>query len=91
VAYEPVWAIGTGQTATAKLAQEALAFCRKCLEQIFGKRKSGLIPVLYGGSVNPDNVKEIASQKDVDGVLVGGASLDPETFSAIIHHCEGIR
>ncbi|MBF8263913.1 MAG: tpiA [Parachlamydiales bacterium] len=91
LAYEPVWAIGTGKTATAQAAQEAHAYCRKCLEQIFGKRKSGHISILYGGSVNPDKVKEIVKQKDIDGVLVGGASLDPDTLAAIIHQCEGKR
>lgn len=91
LAYEPAWAIGAGKTAAAQWIQEAHASCRTCLEKIFGKRKAVQIPVLYGGSVNPGNVKEILKEKDVDGVLVGGASLDPDAFSAIIHHCEGIR
>jgi len=91
VAYEPVWAIGTRQTATPKHAQEAHAYCRKILEVLFGKRKSSQIPIIYGGSVNPDNVADLVSQKDVDGALVGGASLDPEILSAIVHNCEGIR
>ncbi len=91
LAYEPVWAIGTGKTATAKLAQEAHAFCRSCLEGLWGKRKAAQVPIVYGGSVKPDHVKELVSQKDIDGVLVGGASLDPATFAQIIQNCEGIR
>lgn len=91
IAYEPVWAIGMRQSATPKHAQEAHAYCRKCLEALFGKRKANLVPIIYGGSVNPDNVKVLVSQKDVDGVLVGGASLDPDTLSSIVQNCEGIR
>ncbi|OGN65241.1 MAG: triose-phosphate isomerase [Chlamydiae bacterium RIFCSPHIGHO2_12_FULL_49_9] len=88
LAYEPVWAIGTGKTASAKMAGDAHAFCRACLAEIFGKKIAGSIPILYGGSVKPDNTKELISQEDIDGVLVGGASLDPESFSKIVHHCE---
>ena len=73
VAYEPVWAIGTGKTATPELAQEAHAFIKTLIDA----------PVLYGGSVKPDNAAELLSQPDVDGALVGGASLDPESFTAI--------
>jgi triosephosphate isomerase len=73
VAYEPVWAIGTGKTATPELAQEAHAFVKSLLD----------VPVLYGGSVKPDNAAELLSQADVDGALVGGASLDLESFLAI--------
>jgi triosephosphate isomerase (TIM) len=73
VAYEPVWAIGTGKTATPGMAQEAHAFIKGLLE----------VPVLYGGSVKPDNATELLSQPDVDGALVGGASLDVESFAAI--------
>ena len=73
VAYEPVWAIGTGKTATPELAQEAHAFVKSLLD----------VPVLYGGSVKPDNAAELAAQPDVDGALVGGASLDLESFAAI--------
>jgi triosephosphate isomerase (TIM) len=91
VAYEPVWAIGTGKSATPQIAEAAHAFCRHCLGDLFGKRAAGQISILYGGSVKGDNAKEIVSQKDVDGVLVGGASLDPDQFNAIISHCEGIR
>ena len=73
VAYEPVWAIGTGQTATPALVQAAHAFIKSLLDA----------PVLYGGSVKPENAAELLSQPDVDGALVGGASLDPESFAAI--------
>lgn len=84
LAYEPVWAIGTGQTATPKIAQEAHAFCRSILAELFGKRAAGSIPILYGGSVKPDNVKELTQEKDIDGVLVGGASLDPKRLADIV-------
>lgn len=83
LAYEPVWAIGTGKTATSKQAQEAHAFCRDCLAELFGKRKAATISILYGGSVKPENAAQLSAQKDIDGVLVGGASLDPETFAQI--------
>jgi triosephosphate isomerase (TIM) len=73
VAYEPVWAIGTGKTATPELAQDAHAFIKSLLDA----------PVLYGGSVKPENAAELLSQPDVDGALVGGASLDVDSFTAI--------
>ena len=73
LAYEPVWAIGTGKTATPEQAQEAHAFIRSLLD----------VPVLYGGSVKPDNAEELLAQPDIDGALVGGASLDVESFAAI--------
>ncbi len=73
VAYEPVWAIGTGKTATPEIAQEAHAFIKGLID----------VPVLYGGSVKPDNAAELLGQPDVDGALVGGASLDVESFAAI--------
>ncbi len=73
IAYEPVWAIGTGKTATPDLAQEAHAFVKSLFDR----------PVLYGGSVKPENASELLGQADVDGALVGGASLDPESFGAI--------
>jgi triosephosphate isomerase len=83
VAYEPVWAIGTGRTATPALAQEAHAFVRARLADRFGADASR-IRIQYGGSVKPDNAAELLAQPDIDGALVGGASLDPESFSAII-------
>jgi triosephosphate isomerase len=73
IAYEPVWAIGTGKTATPELAQDAHAFVKSILDR----------PVLYGGSVKPENAAELLAQSDVDGALVGGASLDPDSFAAI--------
>ena len=83
VAYEPVWAIGTGRTATPELAQEAHAYIRTRLADRFGARASR-IRLQYGGSVKPENCSELLAQPDIDGALVGGASLDPEAFSAII-------
>lgn len=91
LAYEPVWAIGTGRSATAKQAQEAHAFCRETLAEIFGKRKANQISILYGGSVKVENAQSLVSEKDIDGVLVGGASLDPETLAEIIQQCDGIQ
>ena len=83
LAYEPVWAIGTGKTATPAMAQESHRFCRAVLEKLFDKRKAAAVPILYGGSVKQDNISELIAQKDIDGVLVGGASLDPSHFAAI--------
>jgi len=87
VAYEPVWAIGTGRTATPELAQEAHAFIRTRLGDRFGL-DAGKIRIQYGGSVKPDNAVELLAQPDIDGALVGGASLDPQSFSAIIRSRE---
>lgn len=84
VAYEPVWAIGTGKTATREQAQEAHQFIRSLLETLFGKPFADTVRILYGGSVKPDNVRALMEMPDVDGALVGGASLDPETFSKLV-------
>jgi triosephosphate isomerase len=84
VAYEPVWAIGTGRTATPEIAQEAHAFVRERLGKRFGEAGER-IRIQYGGSVKPENVSALMSQPDIDGALVGGASLEPETFSKIVH------
>lgn len=83
IAYEPVWAIGTGRTATPEQAQEAHAFTRSVIREFFGDSVADQIRIQYGGSVKPDNTKELMGQEDVDGALVGGASLDPESFADI--------
>ena len=83
VAYEPVWAIGTGVTATPQDAASMHHAVRERLAQAFGREAADAVPVLYGGSVKPDNAAELMSQPGVDGVLVGGASLDPGGFAAI--------
>jgi triosephosphate isomerase len=87
VAYEPVWAIGTGHSATPKLAQKAHAHLRSILTELFGKKQAQAISIIYGGSVKPNGVSHLMAEKDIDGVLVGGASLDPETFAMIATNC----
>lgn len=84
VAYEPVWAIGTGLTATSGQAQEVHAFIRGLLKEIFGKTIAEATRIQYGGSMNPSNARELLSQPDVDGGLIGGASLDAGSFAEII-------
>ncbi len=84
VAYEPVWAIGTGRTATTEQAQEAHAFLRGRLEETCGSDAAKALRILYGGSLKPSNAHELIGQPDVDGGLIGGASLDVDSFSAII-------
>jgi triosephosphate isomerase (TIM) len=84
VAYEPVWAIGTGRNATAAQAGEAHAHIRKRLRQWFGGDPADRCRVLYGGSVKPDNIRELIAEPDVDGALVGGASLDVKSFADIV-------
>jgi triosephosphate isomerase len=83
IAYEPVWAIGTGKTASDAQAQEVHAFIRSLLAKLFGQAAAEAIRILYGGSVKPDNVKGLMSQADIDGALVGGASLKADTFAAV--------
>jgi triosephosphate isomerase (TIM) len=83
IAYEPIWAIGTGQVATPEIAQDACAFVRALVAH-FDKDASERVRVLYGGSVKPDNAPELMAQGDIDGFLVGGASLDAESFAAIV-------
>ncbi len=83
VAYEPVWAIGTGRTATAESAQEACAAIRTMLASTYGATSADALRIQYGGSVTPDNAAELASQPDIDGALVGGASLRADSFAAI--------
>jgi triosephosphate isomerase len=84
IAYEPVWAIGTGQNATPAQAQEAHAFLRRRLSQIFSEKTAQALPIQYGGSVKPDNAASLMGQADVDGALVGGASLKADQFLAIV-------
>jgi triosephosphate isomerase len=84
IAYEPVWAIGTGKTATTQQAQDAHAFIRGLLAKNFEEAVAKKVRIQYGGSVKPNNAKELMSQPDVDGALVGGASLEPRSFSDII-------
>jgi triosephosphate isomerase len=86
VAYEPVWAIGTGKTATPELAAEAHAVIRREATEIFGEDFAGKLRILYGGSVKPENVSSLMSQEEIDGALVGGASLDPKSFAAIVKY-----
>jgi triosephosphate isomerase len=84
IAYEPVWAIGTGKTATPDMAQEVHSFIRSWLSQKYSKEVSENLRILYGGSVKPDNTKELIKQVDIDGALVGGASLDSSSFTKIV-------
>ncbi|MCF8025081.1 MAG: triose-phosphate isomerase [Desulfobacteraceae bacterium] len=86
IAYEPVWAIGTGRTATAQQAQEVHARLRKFLDKRFGGDIASQTRIVYGGSVKPENIAELMALEDIDGALVGGASLKPDTFSKIINY-----
>lgn len=84
VAYEPVWAIGTGKSATTQIAQDTCALVRDELKNVLGAQAAEVIRIQYGGSVKPDNIKEYMSQPDIDGALIGGASLKVESFKEII-------
>ena len=84
IAYEPVWAIGTGKNATPEQAEEAHVFIRKVLSKVFDNKTANSASILYGGSVKPDNIKGIIAKENIDGVLVGGASLDAKSFYQII-------
>jgi len=84
IAYEPVWAIGTGKTATPEQAQEVHAFIRSLLESLYGKTLADEVRIQYGGSVNAGNIQALMAQPDVDGALVGGASLDASSFAKIV-------
>ena len=86
IAYEPVWAIGTGKTATPEQAQEMHGHIRRTLAETHGKAVANAMRILYGGSVKPDNIKTLMSQEDVDGALVGGASLEAESFAQIVNY-----
>ncbi len=84
IAYEPVWAIGTGKTATPDMAQEVHAEIRKILANLFGSEVAEGMQILYGGSMKPENAKDLLAQKDIDGGLIGGAALKPDSFVALI-------
>lgn len=86
IAYEPVWAIGTGRTATPEIAAEMHGEIRKTIQQIHGAGAADAIRILYGGSVKPDNIASLMQKEDIDGALVGGASLDAASFAAIIRY-----
>jgi triosephosphate isomerase len=86
VAYEPVWAIGTGKTATPEMAAEAHAVIRREATEIFGEEFASRLRILYGGSVKPENASALMAQEEIDGALVGGASLDPKSFAAIVKY-----
>jgi triosephosphate isomerase len=86
IAYEPVWAIGTGKTATPQIAASAHSVIRSEAEEAFGQEFAEALRILYGGSVKPDNAKALMSESEIDGGLVGGASLDPKSFAAIVRY-----
>ena len=86
IAYEPVWAIGTGKTATPEMASDAHAVIRHEVEKSFGPEFAQKLRILYGGSVKPENATALMSETEIDGALVGGASLDPASFSKIVHY-----
>ena len=86
IAYEPVWAIGTGKTATPEIAAEAHAVIRQEASRVFGEDFAAKLRILYGGSVKPDNSSALMAQEEIDGALVGGASLDPKSFAAIVKY-----
>ena len=86
IAYEPVWAIGTGRTATPAIAADAHRFIRSGVALKFGDAQAAATRILYGGSVKPDNVKSLMAEEEIDGALVGGASLDPKSFAAIVRY-----
>jgi triosephosphate isomerase len=86
IAYEPVWAIGTGKTATPQIAADAHRFIRGLVAKRFGDAAAAAVRILYGGSVKPDNVAKLMAEPEIDGALVGGASLDPASFASIVKY-----
>lgn len=86
ISYEPVWAIGTLNPATVAQAEEAHQLCRQCIKEKYHEEAANSISILYGGSVTPQNISEFLAESDIDGVLVGGASLNPQIFAQIIHY-----
>lgn len=88
LAYEPIWAVGTGKTATPQIANDKCRLLRNCVRELFGAEVADKIRILYGGSVNPDNVANLVAEDDIDGVLVGGASLDPDKFIDMAFKCQ---
>jgi triosephosphate isomerase len=90
IAYEPIWAIGTGRTATPEDAQAVCALVRRVVADVSGDAAAASVRVQYGGSVKASNAVELMAQDDIDGALVGGASLDPDEFARIVqHHAAG--
>ncbi|MGH9351626.1 MAG: triose-phosphate isomerase [Terriglobia bacterium] len=89
IAYEPVWAIGTGRTATPKGAAESHSYLRCLVADHIGKDSADAVRILYGGSVKPENIRDLMAQQDIDGALVGGASLKVDSFSAIVRYPQG--
>jgi triosephosphate isomerase (TIM) len=85
IAYEPVWAIGTGRTATPEIAAEVHGFLRQCAAEKFSVAHASALRILYGGSVKPDNIRGLMAQEELDGALVGGASLDAKSFASIVN------
>lgn len=86
IAYEPSWAIGSGKSASADQAEEGCYLIRQTVADLYGDDVANQMRVLYGGSVNPENISQIMAKQNIDGVLAGGASLDPETFLQLVHY-----
>lgn len=91
IAYEPVWAIGTGRNATAEQAEEVQKYIRNLLSEIYNEATAEGIRIQYGGSVKPENIKELIQQPDIDGALIGGASLKIDSFSRIVKICQEVK